>query len=86
MKSLFVLLIAMCVFSSAHAAMAANSSARQAISQKWNQVQKWQKKQDDRLKAIERRAERLLNNQKSSSSSVCVESKDNKKGRVKPSY
>ncbi len=85
MKSLFVLLIAMCVFGSEPAAMASSSSARNAISKKWNKVQKWQKKQDDRLKAIERRAELLLNNQQSSSS-ICAESKDNKKARVKPSY
>ncbi len=68
MKSLFVLLIVMCFLNSAHVAIAASSAPRNAINQKWNQVQKWQKKQDHRLNAIEREAERLLNKQRPSSS------------------
>jgi hypothetical protein len=58
----------MCFLNSAHVAIAASSAARNAINQKWNQVQKWQEKQDHRLNAIEREAERLLNKQRPSSS------------------
>lgn len=68
MKSLIVVLVAMFVLNGYHS-WASSSSAKNAINKKWNQIYKWQKKQDKRFDSINREAERLLKKESLSSTS-----------------
>ncbi|MFH0957224.1 MAG: hypothetical protein V1897_00835 [Pseudomonadota bacterium] len=78
MKSLFALLITVCFLTSANLTEAQSAAVRNKINQKWNQVQRWQNKQDARFDSIEREAKSLLGKQRSSSS-PCPQANGKKK-------
>jgi hypothetical protein len=78
MKSLFVLLMTVCFLNSANLTAAQSAAVRTAINQKWNQVHRFQNKQDARFDSIEREAKSLLSKQRSSSS-PCPQVNEKKK-------